>query len=83
MNTAEQTLNTVMYLVAGGFLGAMLTVVGMIFIAEYVDKKERMEKLKRNRQQTESRKYWYGDESEDEVKRMLDEVNFSFKVVKN
>lgn len=83
MNTAEQTLNTVMYLVAGGFLGAMLTVIGMIFIAEYVDKKERMEKLKRNRQQAESRKYWYGDESEDEVKRMLDEVNFSFKVVKN
>lgn len=54
-----------------------------IHIAEYIDKKERREKLKRNRQQTESRKYWYGDESEDEVKRMLDEVNFSFKVVKN
>jgi len=79
----DQVLTATMYLVAGGFLGAMLTVVGMIFIAEHVDKKERMEKLKRNRQQTESRKYWYGDESEDEVKRMLDEVNFSFKVVKN
>jgi len=76
--TAEQVLNMVMFLVFGGFLGSMLTVVGLIVINHYVTDEQRKINKAINRppyrQKGEPRKYWYGDESEDEVKRMLKEV---------
>ncbi len=75
----EQLLTAFMYLVVGGFIGATLTVLCLVFLDRYfVSKDERKINKAINRppyrQKGEPRKYWYGDESEDEVKRMLKEV---------
>lgn len=75
----EQVLTAIMYLVVGGFVGAMLTVLCLVLLDRYfMTKDERKIHKAINkppyRQKGEPRKYWYGDETDEEVRRMLKEV---------
>ena len=75
----EQVLTAFMFMVVGGFIGAMLIVLGLVFLDRYfVSKDEHKINKAINRppyrQKGEPRNYWYGDESDEEVKRMLKEV---------
>lgn len=75
----EQVLTVLMFMVVGGFIGAVLTVLALVFIDKYFmseDERKIHKAINKPpyRQKGEPRKYWYGDESEDEVRRMLKEV---------